>query len=74
MNLCLSKKLILNCYNSVQSLGATPASNPNFYYIVYNIYIYIYCAKFFIFIFSRKTKGTKLIRERNQKIASLLLT
>ena len=47
MNLCLSKKLILNCYNSVQSLGATPASNPNFYYIVYNIYIVLS----FLFLF-----------------------
>ena len=43
----LSKKLILNCYNSVQSLGATPVSNPNFYYIVYNIYIVLS----FLFLF-----------------------
>ena len=38
----LNLKILKNFYNMVKPLGATTASKPNFYYIVYDIYIYIY--------------------------------
>ena len=38
-NLCLSKKLILNCCNSVHPLGATVILKLNFYYKVYGYMI-----------------------------------